>query len=114
MEKIDAVSIANFIKDITLQLGFDRKKLQGQYYDSCAPMNGEKERSCYADGKWHSTPCTFYQLPHTLAKLVCGAVFSIWYCAIACAHASTYATSLMHVKNSMHHLGLWHLLPGTL
>ena len=51
MEKIDAVSIANFIKDITLQLGFDRKTLQGQYYDSCAPMNGEKERSCYADGK---------------------------------------------------------------
>ena len=26
--------------------------------------------------------------------------------AIACTHASTRATSLMHVKNSMHHLGL--------
>ena len=34
MEKIDAISIANFIKDIILRLGFDSKKLQGQCYDS--------------------------------------------------------------------------------
>ena len=34
--------------------------------------------------------------------------------AIVHAHASTCATSLMHVKNSTHHLGLWHLLSGTL
>ena len=34
--------------------------------------------------------------------------------AIACALASTCATSLMCVKNSTHHLGLQHLLSGTL
>ena len=33
---------------------------------------------------------------------------------IARAHASTRATSLMHVKNSTHHFCLWHLLFGTL
>ena len=31
--------------------------------------------------------------------------------AIARAHASTRATGLMHVKNSMHHFYLWHFLP---
>ena len=32
--------------------------------------------------------------------------------AIACAHASTLATSLMHVKNCTRHCCLWHLLEG--
>ena len=35
-------------------------------------------------------------------------------CAIARAHASTRTTSSMRVKNSMCHLCLWLLLPGTL
>ena len=35
-------------------------------------------------------------------------------CAIASVHASTHATSLMRVKNSMCHLGLWHLLSETM
>ena len=30
------------------------------------------------------------------------------------AHASTCATSLMHVKHSKHHFCLWQLLPGTI
>ena len=33
---------------------------------------------------------------------------------IACAHASTRPINLKHVKNSTHHLGLRHLLSGTL
>ena len=34
--------------------------------------------------------------------------------AITCAHASTCATSLMHVKNSMCHFCLWYLFFRTL
>ena len=33
---------------------------------------------------------------------------------IADAYANTYATTLMHVKNSMHYFCLWYLLSGTL
>ena len=44
MEKTDAVSIENFIKDIILRLGFDSKKLRGQGYDGCATMMGKKKR----------------------------------------------------------------------
>ena len=42
--------------------------------------------------------------------------FSLFHlmCAIASAHTSTRTTSLMPVKNSTHHLGLWHLLSGTM
>ena len=43
MEKTDAVSIENFIKDIILRLGFDSKKLRGQGYDGCATMMGKKK-----------------------------------------------------------------------
>ena len=35
-------------------------------------------------------------------------------CVIPGTHASTHTTSLMHVKDSMHHLRLWHWLSGTL
>ena len=34
--------------------------------------------------------------------------------AITSAHTSTHATSLMPVKNTTHHLGLWHLFSGTM
>ena len=43
MEKIDAVSIANFIKDIVLRLGFDSEKLRDQCYDGCAAMMTKKK-----------------------------------------------------------------------
>ena len=33
-------------------------------------------------------------------------------CVIACAHASAWATSLMHVKHYMCHFCLWHFLLG--
>ena len=53
MENIDAVSIANFIKDIVLRLGFDSEKLRDQCYDGCATMVTKKKgvASCYADRK---------------------------------------------------------------
>ena len=35
-------------------------------------------------------------------------------CAITRAHATTHATSLMHVKYSTHHLYLCHSLSGTI
>ena len=43
MEKTNAISIANFIKDIILQLGFDSEKLQFQCYDGCATMMRKKK-----------------------------------------------------------------------
>ena len=38
MEKTDTIGIANVIKDIILQLGFDSKKLRDQCHDGCATM----------------------------------------------------------------------------
>ena len=43
MEKTNAISIANFIKHIILQLGFDNEKLQFQCYDGCATIMGKKK-----------------------------------------------------------------------
>ena len=43
MKKTDAISIANFIKDIILRLGFDREKLRGQCYDGCGSMMGKNK-----------------------------------------------------------------------
>ena len=43
MEKRDAISIANFIKDINLRLGFDSEKVRGQCYDGCATVMGRKK-----------------------------------------------------------------------
>lgn len=42
LEKADATTIANIIKDIILRLGFDTKKLRGQCYDGCSTMMGKK------------------------------------------------------------------------
>ena len=41
MEKTNAISIANFINDIILWLGFDCKILRGQCYAGCAAMMGK-------------------------------------------------------------------------
>ena len=43
MEKTDAISIENFIKDIFFWLSFDSKKLRGQRYDGCTAMMGKKK-----------------------------------------------------------------------
>ena len=51
--------------------------------------------------------CNFADLGHVFALLNL-----IW--TIACVPASMHATNLMHVKNSMRHSCLWHLLSGTL
>ena len=45
MEKTDAISTENFIKDIIFWLNFDSKKLRGQRCDGCTTMMGKKERS---------------------------------------------------------------------
>ena len=45
MEKTDAISIASFVKDITLRLCFDSEKLSGQCYGSCATMMGKMKRA---------------------------------------------------------------------
>ena len=49
MKKTNAISIANFIKDITLRLCFDSKKLRGQCNDCCATMM--RKKICCADKK---------------------------------------------------------------
>ena len=53
---------------------------------------------------------SYYQEPdsHIKDKVKIVLDFSLLHlmCAIACAHTSTPATSLMHVKNSMHHFSL--------
>ena len=42
-EKSDAISIANFIKDTILRLGFHSENFLGQCYDGCATMMGKKK-----------------------------------------------------------------------
>ena len=44
MEKIDVISIALFINDIILWLGFDSEKMRGQCYDGCTTMMAKKKR----------------------------------------------------------------------
>ena len=44
MENIDVISIAIFINDIILWLGFDSKKMRGQCYDGCTIMMGKMKR----------------------------------------------------------------------
>lgn len=43
MEKTDATSLANFIKDIIFRLDFDIEQLRDQCYDNCAAMLWEKK-----------------------------------------------------------------------
>ena len=50
----------------------------------------------------------------TLLSLFLPCVSNLLHLMYAIAHASTCTTSLMHVKNSMIHVCLWHLLSGTL
>ena len=58
----------------------------------------------------------WFQHLNPLGSLTWALNFSFLYLihAITSAHASTCATSLMHVKSSMRHFCLWHLLSGTL
>lgn len=42
MEKTDASSIVEIIKDLFLRMGFDSNKLRGQCYDGCSTMMGKK------------------------------------------------------------------------
>ena len=43
MEKMDATTMVNVIKDIFLRLGLDKAKLRGQRYDDCSTMMGKKK-----------------------------------------------------------------------
>ena len=43
MEKTDATTMVNVIKDIFLRLGLDKAKLRGQCYDGCSTMEGKKK-----------------------------------------------------------------------
>ena len=43
MEKTDATTMVNVIKDIFLKVGLDKAKLRGQCYDGCSTMMGKKK-----------------------------------------------------------------------
>ena len=68
MKKSDAISIRNLIKDIVLRLGFDSKKKCGAVDMTVMQQWWTQISNWYTDKKWHSTLCTFYPLPRTLAK----------------------------------------------
>ena len=59
VEKTDAISIATFIKDIILRLGFDNEKLRGQCYDGCATIMEKKK---YIQHLALSTHCDAHSL----------------------------------------------------
>ena len=67
MEKTDAESIANFLKDIIHWLDFNSKKLRVQCYGGCTAVMGKMKGVATLIKKMHSIACTFYPFPHTLA-----------------------------------------------
>ena len=71
MEKTDAIIIANFIKDVTLRLGFDSEKFCGQYYDGCATMMGKKKVATQIKNGIQSLALSTHCHPHSL-NLACG------------------------------------------